>query len=176
MISALTTLLGAKFKLVRGYKGGAEIDLSMVRGEIDGRCGVSWGALVSQHPDWLTEKKINILVQLGFKQRPELPDVPLVQTFAKNQEDKLVLDLMLAPQLMAYPFLAPPNVPKSRADVLRAAFNAMMTDPKLIEDANKQKMEIELVRGEDIAALLDRSYAASPAVVEKVRQLMNPGK
>jgi tripartite-type tricarboxylate transporter receptor subunit TctC len=91
-------------------------------------------------------------------------------------DDKSVLDLLLAPQLIAYPVLAPPGVPNSRADILRDAFDATMRDPELIEDANKQKMEIELVRGEEITALLDRSYAASPAVIQKARQLTNPGR
>jgi hypothetical protein len=65
---------------------------------------------------------------------------------------------------------------KDRTDVLRKAFNATMTDPELIQDASRQKLEIDLVPGEDIAALLDRSYTASPAVIEKARQLMNPAK
>jgi tripartite-type tricarboxylate transporter receptor subunit TctC len=174
MISALTTLLGAKFKLVEGYKGGAEIDLAMSRGEIEGRCGVSWSALKLTHPDWLAEKKVNILVQLGFKQRPELPGVPLIQSFAKTPEDKMVLELMLAPQLMAYPFLAPPDVPKARTDALRQAFNATLADPDFLEDAKKQNMETELVRWEEIAEVLDKAYAASPAVLEKARKLIKP--
>jgi tripartite-type tricarboxylate transporter receptor subunit TctC len=176
MISALATLLGAKFKLVEGYKGGAEIDLAMTRGEVEGRCGVSWSALKLQHPDWVSDKKVNVLVQLGFKHRPEIPGVPLIQTFAKTPEDRLVLDLMLAPQLMAYPFLAPPDLPKDRADALRKAFNATMADPEFIEDAKKQNMETELVPAEEIVDLLDKVYTASPAVVEKARKLVNPGK
>ena len=37
--------------------------------------------------DWLREHKINILVQIGLKKAPDLPDVPLMMDLAKNDED-----------------------------------------------------------------------------------------
>ena len=44
----------------------------MERGEVDGLCGLSWSTIKTRHPQWLNDKKINILVQAALKKQPEL--------------------------------------------------------------------------------------------------------
>ena len=75
---AMNALLGTKFKIVLGYPGGNDINLAMERGEVDGRGSNSWTSWKSTRPDWIAEKKINILVQIGLAKAPDLPDVPLL--------------------------------------------------------------------------------------------------
>ena len=57
----LKNVFGAKVKIVSGYPGGNEVNLAMERREIDGRCGWSWDSIRSTRPDWLRDKKINLL-------------------------------------------------------------------------------------------------------------------
>src|SRR6185295_4264450 len=63
---------GAKFEIVSGYRGPPELFIAMERGEIDGVCGLDWSALKSQQPDWLKEKKLNLLIQGALESDPEL--------------------------------------------------------------------------------------------------------
>src|SRR5438046_3431902 len=98
----LKNLLGAKLKLVSGYPGGAEVNLAMERGEVEGRCGWSWSSIKITKSDWLAEKKINLVLQMALKKSPELPDVPLVMDAARNERERQVLRLVLARQAMGW--------------------------------------------------------------------------
>lgn len=166
----LINLLGAKLKPIRGYEGGHNIDRAVELGEIGGRCGVSWSSMKARNTQWITDKKINILVQLGIGKHEDLPNVPIVQEFAKSSNDKVILDLLLTPQLIGRPYFGPPGIPADRAKALREAFNGALRDPKLLAEAKKQKLEIELVTGEKIESLIKQAYSAPKAVIAKARE------
>ena len=68
----------------------------MERGEVDGRGSNSWASWKSTHPEWLAEKKIIILVQIGLKRAPDLADVPLLIELASNDMDRQVLTFLSA--------------------------------------------------------------------------------
>ena len=53
-----------------------------------GRCSWSWSSIVVQKPDWVAEKKINLLAQFTLEKHPELPHVPTVLEFVKNEEER----------------------------------------------------------------------------------------
>jgi tripartite-type tricarboxylate transporter receptor subunit TctC len=166
----LINLLGAKLKVIHGYEGGQNIDRAVEQGEIQGRCGVSWSSMKARNTQWIRDKKINILVQLGIGTHEDLPNVPTAQEFAKSPDDKVILDLLLTPQLIGRPYFGPPGVPADRAKALREAFNATLEDPDLLADAKKQKLEVELVTGEKIESLIKQAYSAPKAVIAKARE------
>ena len=70
-------VLGTKIKLVSGYPGTNDITLAMERGEVEGICGLSWGTIKIAHPEWVTGKSVNFLLQAALKKESELADVPL---------------------------------------------------------------------------------------------------
>ena len=162
----MNNILGTKLKLVTGYPGGNDINLAIERGEVDGRCGWSWSSVKSTRPDWLTDKKINIIMQMSGAKHPELPDVPLASDLAKSEKDKAVLKLIFARQAWGRPFLAPPGVPADRAKALQAAFMATMSDPDFVADAKKQKLELAPISGEEVARLIS-TVVASPQDIVK---------
>ena len=84
----LRNLLGLNIKLISGYPGGNDVLLAMERGEVDGRCGWSWATVVATRPDWVEEKKINILMQIALDKHPDLPDVPLVMDLARSDDER----------------------------------------------------------------------------------------
>jgi tripartite-type tricarboxylate transporter receptor subunit TctC len=167
----LMNVFHSKLKVIAGYHGGQNVDLAMERGEIEGRCGVSWSSLIVRNADWFRDKKINILLQFGLK-RHDLPDVPLPQDLVQSAQDKEALEFLQIPTLIGRPYLAPPGVPPERLAALRAAFNAMIKDPEFLADVATQRMEIQLVTGEDIANVIARAYGASPQVITRARELM----
>ena len=63
---AMNALIGTKFKIVLGYPGGNDVNLALERGEVDVRGSNSWTSLKATRPDWIAEKKVNILVQIGL--------------------------------------------------------------------------------------------------------------
>jgi len=163
----LTAVLGAKFRIVSGYPGGNDVVLAMERGEVKGRCGWSWSSVIAAHPTWLKEKKINILVQFALAKHPDLPDVPLVIDLAKNDEDRQMLRLIFARQVMGRPFIAPPGVPRERVEALRTAFMATMADKDFLADAAKARLEIAPVAGDKVQALVKETYATPAAIAQR---------
>ncbi|MDH3240774.1 MAG: tripartite tricarboxylate transporter substrate-binding protein [Alphaproteobacteria bacterium] len=158
-------LFGTKFKLITGYSSGTAINLAMERGEVQGRCGWSWSAITSTRADWLRDKKITLLTQVSLRKHPKLPDVPLVTEFASEQSQREVLELVLSPQAMGRPFLAPPKVPADRLKALQAAFDKSMQDKDLQADAKKIRLEINSMSGKEIEALITKIYSMPKDVV-----------
>ncbi len=162
----MNNILGTRLKLITGYPGGNDINLAIERGEVDGRCGWSWSSVKSTRPNWVTDKKITILMQMSGAKHPDLPDVPLASDLAESDGDKAVLKLIFARQAWGRPFLAPPGIPADRAKALQAAFMATMSDPDFLADAKKQKLELSPISGEEVARLIG-AVVASPKDIVK---------
>ncbi len=168
----MNAVLGTKFKIVTGYPGGNDITLAMERGEVQGRCGWSWSSVVETRMDWITSKKIVVLVQMSLSKHPDLPDVPLIMDLAKTDEERQIFKLIFARQVMGRPFVAPPAVPADRLAVLRSAFSETMKDKAFLADAEKRKFEINPVDGEQIQALVQEIYQTPSAVTKKAAAIL----
>jgi tripartite-type tricarboxylate transporter receptor subunit TctC len=165
----LNSVLGTHFKIVEGYPGGNDIILAMERGEVAGRCGWSWSSVKSTHKSWIEDKRMVVLVQLSLQKHPDLPDVPLVMDFAKTDEQRQVLKMIFARQVMGRPYLAPPNVPADRVAALREAFAATMTDKDFLAEAAKTDLEINPVSGVEVEKLVKEIYAEPADVIAKAK-------
>ena len=167
---AFNSLAGTKFKIIAGYKDTTDGALAMERGELDGLAYWSWSAVVAAHPDWVPEKKINVLFHTGTEVIPEIRDVPLIRNLVTNPTDKKALEFMLAREILGRPFLAPPALPADRAAVLRAAFVATLRDPEFLKDAKRSNLETNLVPGEEVDAVLKEATNAPPEVIKRVKE------
>jgi tripartite-type tricarboxylate transporter receptor subunit TctC len=170
----LNEVLGTKFKLVTGYVGSQETILAIERGETNGRCIFSYSALKTAKPDWLREKKINVLVVTALKPSEDFPGVPAVVDLVSKPEDRALLELMVAPGAMARPFVAPPGVPPARAALIRRAFDATLQDPDFRADAAKIQADLAPSTGEEVQALVERIYATPRPVIERMKKLLSP--
>jgi tripartite-type tricarboxylate transporter receptor subunit TctC len=170
--TAMNGLLGTKFKIVTGYPGGNEVNLAMERGEIDGRASNSWASWKSTKPDWVAEKKIVVLVQVGLKRAPDLPDVPLLLELAGNDMDRQVLTFLSADTAIARSLVASPDTPPERVTALRRAFDATMKDPDFLAEAEKTKMDIVPLSGEESQKIADSIVNTSPEVVARAKTLL----
>ncbi|MDB5595456.1 MAG: Tripartite-type tricarboxylate transporter, receptor component TctC [Hyphomicrobiales bacterium] len=155
----MNSLLGAKFKIIMGYPGANEINLAMENGEVGGRGSNSWASWKASKPDWVRDKKINILVQIGLTKSPDLPDVPLLIDLATNEDDRAALKLVSAPPVIGRPIFTTPGVPADRVKALREAFDETMKDPAFLEEAKKTALDINPISGaqlqEVVAGILD---------------------
>jgi tripartite-type tricarboxylate transporter receptor subunit TctC len=166
------SVLGTKFKVILGYTNSVTALKAMEQGETQGFCAWGWVPMLAQHADWYRDKKINVLFQIGLAKHPEHPDVPLVLDMTKTPEDRAVLEFIVAPQTFARPFAAPPALPADRAAALQRAFNAMVKDKAFVADAEKQKLEIQLVTGEQTLNILKKLYKTPPATVARAKAAM----
>lgn len=169
---AINNLVGTKFRIINGYLNTTEAALAMERGELDGVGYWSWSSILSLHPDWVRDKKINLLFHTGPNVLKELPDVPLIRQRAKSDLDGRALDFLLAREIIGRPYVAPPGLPPERAKILRAAFAATMVDPEFLKDAERTKIDVELVTAEEVDALLKKSGSAPVEVIERVKLLL----
>jgi tripartite-type tricarboxylate transporter receptor subunit TctC len=168
------SVTGAKIKLATGFPGTNDIALAMQRREVDGLCGIAWSTVKAQHGDWVRDKKIDVLLQAASAKAPDLANVPLAGEFVHTEKGRQVLDFVLASQIMARPFVAPPGVSAERAAVLRSAFDATMRDPAFLADARKLMLDVDPVDGKDIDRLIAGLYATPKDVVaEATRALVN---
>jgi tripartite-type tricarboxylate transporter receptor subunit TctC len=169
----LNDTIGTRFKVVTGYPGGNDIDLAMERREVMGRCGWSWSSVIATHKHWIDESKINVLVQLSLSKHPDLPGVPLVMDFARNDEEKQIFRLVFARQPMGRPFLAPPEIPSDRAAALRKAFMDTMQDAAFLAEVGKMKLEINPVAGHAVQQMVREIYQTPKSVTDKVADMVN---
>lgn len=157
-------LLGTKIKIVTGYRGTTEIGLAMERGEVQGIGDWSWSSIKAQKPQWISEKKVRILMQGALERDRELPDVPNALDFVKNETDRQAMQLYFSQKTVARPVVAPPGVPAARVDDWRKAFMALDTDKAFMEEVQKSRMEVSLASGESVTKVINM-VASAPAEV-----------
>jgi tripartite-type tricarboxylate transporter receptor subunit TctC len=151
----LNKLGGYKFKIVTGYPGGNETNIAMERGEVMGRGSNSWASWKSTKPDWLAEKKIIMLVQVGLTRDPELKDVPLLLELVDKERDRKLMTFVSAETAISRALVTAPGVPPERLQALRRAFDATMKDPQFLAEATKAKMDIAPMTGEESQKIAD---------------------
>ena len=148
-------LFGFKFKVITGYESTPKIHLAMERGEVHGTLA-NWSTLKAIALNWVTEKKIKMLAQWALKKHPDLAEVPLAFDLAKTDADKQAMLLALARLEYGRPFFLPPNVPADRVQALRRAFDATMKDPAYLAEAERLKIDVEPLTGEQVATLVEQ--------------------
>ena len=167
---------GAQYEVVSGYSGTAEIALAMERGEIDGACGWDWSSFKSQRPDWITAQKVNLLLQVGLDPNPELTQmgVPMVFKYIKDAQDREAVELIISQQVFQRSYIAPPGLAPEPLGALRSAFDATMTDPQFLGDAEKLRIDITQLPGTKTQELVQKLYAAPKEVVTRARWAIAP--
>jgi tripartite-type tricarboxylate transporter receptor subunit TctC len=167
-------LLGTKFKVVSGYKGGGEINLAIETGEVQGRANFYEG-FVGAKPQWIRDKKLKFFFTLG----PDIPDlkgVPKLKDLMKTDENRQMLAMIDSTLQLGQAFFLPPGTPKARVAALSAAFDKMVKDPKFLADAKKRRLVIEpRTAAENHAAVAD-AYATPPEVAKKVASILGLDK
>jgi tripartite-type tricarboxylate transporter receptor subunit TctC len=162
---------GAKYDVVSGYRGTADIGLAIERGEIDGVCGWDWSSFKSQRPDWLRDNKVNVLVQVSLEPHPELTrmGVPTIWKYVKSEDDRKVVELVISQTVFQRSYIVSPATPPELLNTLRAAFDAAMRDPQLLDDAEKLRVDIAPLSGAKVQELVQKLYATPKDIVERAR-------
>lgn len=167
--AAVIKLLGAKGRLIGGYKSSAEIKLAMIRGELDATCGMSRSTLQTQWREELATGAIRPVAQFGQRPHPAFAGVSHAYQYAKSDSERQVFDLIFGATSLGRPVAAPPAAPVERVAVLRSAFDATMRDPKFLADAERTRLDIAPMTGAEVQALVTRFFASPKQVVERAK-------
>jgi tripartite-type tricarboxylate transporter receptor subunit TctC len=173
-IALANNFLGTKFKPVRGYKGGAEINIAIERGEVNGR-STTWESWPGSQPDWLRDKKIIHLLQLGPRKLAEIgDDVPLLRDLVKDGEQRSIVDFVGLSLTMGRSVYAPPGTPADRVAALRDALAATVKDPAYIAEAKKLALDTDSWQtGEAIDKVVKDAFSLTPELIGKAKAAMD---
>ena len=178
----LNNILGARYKLIKGYPSTPPVHVAIERGELDAICQ-SWASFKEQASGTMMKGEIKPLVQMALRPDPEMTklNVPLIFDFIKAEhvrpeftvdQAKAYFTLVISTGFAGRPYFVAPEVPSARVKALRDAFDAMVKDPVFIAEAEKQKREIDYVSGEDLQKIIVELSATPPETMAKLEELM----
>jgi tripartite-type tricarboxylate transporter receptor subunit TctC len=172
----LNRFLRTRFKVVLGYQGGNTIQLAMERGEVDGRASVVWSGLKAGWPQWIAEKKVNIILQIGLAKEADLPEVPLLVDLATSQEARAIFRFVSSDSAMGFPVVAPPGLAADRIAALRRAFLATMSDHAFLADAEKRGLPIHPSSGEEVQNVVGALISTPKEVIATLKRSIEDAK
>jgi tripartite-type tricarboxylate transporter receptor subunit TctC len=169
----LNKMLGMKFQIVSGYPGTSQTRLALQRREVEGHC-TNWDSVVSTQRDLLDakgdDKMIPFLVHTHLND-PELRNVPLFSEVLKEESNIATYKAYMAQMEYQRPLTVGPGTPRERLEILRRAFKATLADPEFLAQANKSKLDITYVSGEEIEKIVNEVLSIPPKIKENLQFL-----
>jgi hypothetical protein len=128
--------------------------------------------LQSTRSEWLRDRKIKIVMRWSGDAAHGLEGVPLAEDLAEIEEDRLVLQIAAAPFTLGRPMAAPPGTAADRIAILKRAVYETVRDPDYRADCARQQLECDSpTTGEELAALIDKTYAAPESVRKRIVEI-----
>ncbi len=159
---ALKNVLGAKIRLITGYKGAGEVKLALKRGEVQGICGLPWSTLSATWREELESGEFLPILQVSGGALPGKWKVQHYIDLVMSNEQKEILSLLFGIQGLGRPYVMPPGVSPEKSAVISRAFIEVTRDPEFIADAKQANIDIIPMDGETVRNMW-REYAAIPA-------------
>jgi tripartite-type tricarboxylate transporter receptor subunit TctC len=162
--------LGAKFDIVTGFDGVAEIELAMERGELAGHCVATATELVKKG----MAERVNVIGSFGSHAAAEFPDVPRFSAAISDPIARSAAELVEAARDVNYPLMVPPGTPEATVEALRKAYAEMTADPAFVAEVRSiGEFAFAPTAGEEMAKLVAAHLKAEAAVLEAARALVN---
>jgi tripartite-type tricarboxylate transporter receptor subunit TctC len=171
-VRAIKAALGLPIQLVTGYKGTADIKLAVESGELAGTC-FNWGSIRATWRKQLDAGEVTVVLQVAPRAHPDLPGVPLAIDLAKTDEGRRILEVAVhADSAIVRSVTLPPGTPKDRVQLLRKAFQATLHDPAFLAEAEKAKLEVEPLAGEELEKAVERLFQLEPPMVARLKGVL----
>lgn len=173
----LEEALGAKFKVIMGYKGGAEQDLALERGEVVCR-SLSIPTFFAREPfhTWRKQNLVRVLMQTGRKRDPRAPDVPtiyeLMEKYKTPEVTRKLVTAVLSSGDLGRPFITSPKLPAEQLKILRNGFQKTMNDRAFLDDVKLRKLEADPTFGEELETMSREAVGQSKEIVERMKKLL----
>jgi tripartite-type tricarboxylate transporter receptor subunit TctC len=171
-IRILRAALGIPVHLVTGYKGTANIRLAAEGGELAGSCW-PWTSVRATWRKGIESGEVKVVLQTSPNPHPELAKVPVALGLAKTDEGRKLIQVGILDDGVAfYQYALPPGTPKDRVQILRKGFMDALKSPELLAEAEKIKLDVDPVSGEEIEKIVAGLFALEPAMVAKLKDIL----
>jgi tripartite-type tricarboxylate transporter receptor subunit TctC len=167
----LKVALGLPIQVVTGYKGTAEIRLAADSGELAGVC-FAWESMRATWRAGLEAGQVVPVLQVTPNGFPDLPGVPLAISLAKTDEARRLIQVAHNTSAYARPFSLPPGTPKERVRILRTAFAETLKDRELLAEAEKAKLTLDPVTGEELERMVADLFTLDPALLARLKEIL----
>jgi tripartite-type tricarboxylate transporter receptor subunit TctC len=173
----LRDALGLNIRLIVGYPDSNALFLAADRKETDGRF-VGLSSVASSHAEWLKpDGGMQVLLQFARVTRhPQFPDVPTARELAPNDRARALIELAELPYRLSRPFTAPPGLPPDRVQALQAAFMAVHRDPQYLGEAERLKIDVSPIGGEEVLHAIEGIAGAPPDLLDYMKKLLSENK
>jgi tripartite-type tricarboxylate transporter receptor subunit TctC len=136
-------LLGLKEpRFVVGFTG-PEIDIAIERGEADARANTG-DSVIRRNRPWIEKRLIDVHASIEIpkgERHPQFPKAPDLETFAKSDIERKILDMFRSFRRAGQNFFLPPGVPRERVEILRDAMRKTLSDPEFLKEYKKLSAE-----------------------------------
>jgi hypothetical protein len=116
-------------------------------------------------------------MQDGPKHDPRVPDAPtlkeIMDRYNTPAESRKVAEIILSTGELGRPLMATPGTPADRVKVLRDAYARALSDPSLIDEAQRGKMDMEATRGEVIQKLMNAVIDQPADIIARVKKVLS---
>lgn len=168
----LRAALGLPIQLVTAPGGTSGIRLAAERGDVAGAC-LSWETIKATWRKGLESGEVNILIQATRRAHPDLSKIPVAIDLAKTEEARRLIQVGIHDtSAITRPYALPPGTPKVRVRTLRKAFMDTMNDKEFLSDAEKSKLDIDPISGEEVEKIVAGLFQQEATMVTKLREIL----
>ena len=170
-------LLGLKDpKMVVGY-GGPELDIALAKGEVDARANGA-DTILQRNREAFEKGLFNVHASITIpkgKFDPRLPKVPELDTFARNEKERQLLNLFRTFLYPRWPYILPLGTPAEVVKILRAAIAKAFKDPEFHKEFKKlMANDPTPLTGEEMETAI-RELPRDPEIVELYKKMTDHG-
>ena len=168
----LAAAIGVPLQVVSGYKGTAAVRLAAEGGEVAGGCW-GWESIRATWRKGIETGEVAVVLQTGPKPASDIASVPLVTSFAKTDEARQLIKVgIMDAGAITRPFVVTPGTPKDRVQLLRKAFLDTLKDPEFLQEAQKTKLDVDPMSGEELERTVHALFKLDPAFVAKLKEIL----
>jgi hypothetical protein len=166
----LKNMFGINIKQILGYPGKGEQLIAIERGELDGGCS-EWASVPD---DWFkAHKAIPFVSWLPSLPKDAPKDIPYIGDFTRNDEERNILNLLMAPSQLGNPFVMSQKVASEKIGVLQQALAKTFVDPHFLNDSDILHLNIMPKTAQDVQKVLKSIYdTATPDLISKTKAMI----
>lgn len=165
----MNAFLGTKIRIIAGYESTGKVALAMEQGEVDSTMS-SWISLKARALQKFESGEFIPLLQVGFSRAKDLPEVPLMSDYAKDEQARQVAAIASASAPFGRSVVVVPEYPDHLLAALREAFAKTMEDEEFLKTARERNIDIDPAPGESVEPVLEQVMNTPPHVVKLVQE------
>jgi tripartite-type tricarboxylate transporter receptor subunit TctC len=98
---------------------------------------------------------------------------PRIGEFATTDEAKKLIQVAVYDYgATARPYVFPPGTSKDRVQILRKGLSDTLKDPDFLADAQRARLDLNPISGEELEKIVARTFALEPRLTEKLKEIL----